>query len=216
MCIWGLLRALSHNICNISDPANLLLLLTSFPIYLKEKLIVDSRGKCWPWVQQGRKKYKQINNIHLTSVFKNRVKHQFWLTTFLLFLKRFQTLCQIPDGLRHSCCWDAWSSPAPTRLQAAALFWATVPTPQQVLSFPATHWLVCILQSCCFCFLALILWSNPSLGLDVVGSGGAILIKGLKFPSLALCLVLKSQYSQHTFFTRVFILPATFSQQETL
>lgn len=71
MCIWGLLRALSHNICNISDPANLFLLLTSFPIYLEEKLIVDSRGKCWPWVQQGRKKYKQINNIHLTSVFKN-------------------------------------------------------------------------------------------------------------------------------------------------
>lgn len=38
----------------------------------------------------------------------------------------------------------------------------------------------------------------PSHGLDVVGSGRAILIMGLKFPFLALCLVLKSQCFQHT------------------
>lgn len=128
MCIWGLLRAVSHNICKISDPANLPLLLTSFPIYLEEKLIVHSRGKCCPWVQQGRKKYKQINNIHLTAVFKNRVKHQFWLTTFLSFLKHLQTLCWVPHGLRHSCSWDAGSSRAPTQLQA--LLYSGPPCPR--------------------------------------------------------------------------------------
>lgn len=98
MCIWGLLRVISHDICKISDPANLPLLLSSFPIYLEEKLIVDSQGKRCPWVQRERKKYKQINNIHLTAVFKNRFKHQFWLTTFLSFQNTSRPCVKGPMG----------------------------------------------------------------------------------------------------------------------
>lgn len=110
---------MSHTICRISDPANLPLLLTSFPIYLEEKLIVDSWGKCCSWVQQGRKKYKQINNIHLPAVFKNRVKHQFWLTTFLSFLKHFTARVKslMGWGIAAVGMQGAARLPHPSRLQ---------------------------------------------------------------------------------------------------
>lgn len=189
---------MSHTICRISDPANLPLLLTSFPIYLEEKLIVDSRGKCCPWVQQGRKKYKQINNIHLPAVFKNGVKHQFWWTTFLFFLKQFRARVKSLMGWGIAAVGMPGAASPP--LQAAALFWATLPTPQQLPSLPATHCWVWILQSCCFSFLALILWSNPSLGLGVVGPSWQW---GENSPALHVTF---SQIPTH-FLARVFILP---------
>lgn len=90
------------------------------------------------------------------------------------------------------------SSPHP---QAAALFWATVPTPEQVASL-LVHPLLGLYSQTTpgFQFFGLILWSNLLLGADLVSCSG-VMINVLKIPSLSLCLVL------------LLLLPAAFSMQ---